>query len=233
MFNSLANLLRDILAYFFRLTGDYGVAIILLTVAVRVILLPLNVSQMRAMRKMQELAPKAKELQAKYKNDPQRLNQETMKLYREHGVNPVAGCLPLLLQFPILIALFQAFQNPNLNAEAVPAFLGLNLFLPSSGQHALVVGLGGIALPLGARYLVLPALAALTTYWQTVASTPAGADPSQRVMLYIMPVMIGYFSLTFPAGLSLYWVVSNLLSILQTYLTPKPQAVAATGRSGR
>lgn len=234
MLDPLTNLLRDVLGFFFRYTGNYGVAIILLTVAVKLVLLPLNISQMRAMRKMQEIAPRVKELQAKHKGDPQKLNQETMKLYREHGVNPVAGCLPLLLQFPILIALFQAFQDPRLGADVIPTFLGLNLSLPSAGQKALVMSLAtGIGLPLGARYLVLPVLAGLTTYWQTIVSTPMSADPSQKVMLYVMPVMIGYFSLTFPAGLSLYWVVSNVLSIVQAYFTPKPAPAVAGGRAAK
>lgn len=233
MLDPLTNLLRDALAFFFRLTGNYGVAIILLTVAVKVVLLPLNISQMKAMRKMQEVGPKVKELQSKYKSDPQKLNQETMKLYREHGVNPVAGCLPLLVQFPILIALFRAFQDPRLGPDVVPAFLGLNLSLPAAGQQALALGLTGISLPLGARYLVLPVLAGLTTYWQTVVSTPVSTDPSQKVMLYIMPLMIGYFSLNFPAGLSLYWVVSNVLGIIQAYFTPKAAPVVASGRAPR
>lgn len=233
MLDPLTNLLRDALGFFFRFTGNYGVAIILLTVAVKVVLLPLNISQMKAMRKMQEVGPKVKELQAKHKSDPQKVNQETMKLYREHGVNPVAGCLPLLVQFPILIALFQAFQDPRLGPDVVPSFLGLNLSLPSASQHALIVGLTGISLPLGLRYLVLPLLAGLTTYWQTVVSTPMSTDPSQKVMVYVMPLMIGYFSLSFPAGLSLYWVVSNVLSIIQAYFTPKPTPAVAGGRASK
>ena len=218
----LANLLREFLGYFFSLTGNYGVAIIILTVVVRVILIPFTVSQMKAMRRMQEIQPMVEELKKKFKGDQARVNQETMELYRKQGVNPVMGCLPLLLQFPVLIALFQALNNPAYTQT--PLFLGLNLSLPDAA-HAITT--------LGPGYYVLPLLAALTTYWQSVVSTPPSSDPSQRMMLYLMPLMIGWFSLRFAAGLSVYWVVSNLFSIAQAYLTLKAKPRARGGEVAR
>lgn len=214
----LVGVLQDVLGFFFRLSGNYGVAIILLTVAVKILLLPFNVSQIKTSAKMQQVGPKIKELQKKYKSDPQRLNQETMALYKQYGVNPVAGCLPMLLQLPILIALFKALQSPIYNET--PMFLGLNLTYPNAEFGALA---------LGAAYWVLPTLAAVTTYLQTLVTMPPSDDPSQKLMLYFMPLMIGWFSLQFSSGLALYWVVSNIVSIIQGYLTPKGAMPAVGG----
>ncbi len=214
----LVSTLQNVLGFFYSISGNYGIAIILLTIAVKIVLLPFNVSQMKASRKMQEVAPRIKELQKKYKNDQQRVNQETMALYKEHGVNPVMGCLPILLQLPILFALFQALQAPIYTST--PMFLGLNLSLPSAEQGAMA---------LGWPYLILPLLAAVTTYLQTVVTMPPSDDPTQKMMLYFIPPMIGWFSLQFSSGLSLYWVVSNVVSIVQGYLTPKAKAPPVGG----
>lgn len=216
----LVSISQSILGFFYKISGNYGVAIILLTLVVKVVLMPFNISQMRASRKMQEVAPKVKELQKKYKSDPQRLNQETMALYKEHGVNPIVGCLPILLQLPILLALFRALQAPIYTDT--PMFLGLNLSLPNPETGALA---------LGVAYWILPALAAVTTYLQTLVTMPPSDDPSQKMMLYFMPLLIGWFSLQFSSGLSLYWVVSNVFSIIQGYLTPKTRTPVAGGNA--
>jgi len=163
------------------------------------------------MKKMQQLQPEVNKLKEKYKNDPQKLNQATMALWKEYKVNPLGGCLPMLLQFPIIIALFNVFQKYTY--QQTPIFLGLiNLSMPDAATSAT---------QLGWPYWILPILAAVTTYWQTIISTPGGStDPSQKTMAYIFPVMIGWFSLRYASGLSLYWVTSNIFSIAQTYLTP-------------
>src|SRR5438552_58545 len=108
-----AALLGAIMAYFYKVIPNYGVAIILLTLAMRVVLLPLGIKQIRSMQAMQTIQPKAKAIQQKYKGDRQRINEETMKLYKEYGVNPLGGCLPIVLQFPLLIALFAVLRVPG------------------------------------------------------------------------------------------------------------------------
>jgi len=205
----LTDIMWQGLEFFFRLTGSYGLAIIFLTLVVRVVLLPFTFSQMRSIRRMQELQPEIKKIQEKYKKDPQRLNQETMALWRKNKVNPLSGCLPLLLQFPFLIALFRVLQFYDYAAAA--QFLWIqNLGAPDSTY-------------------ILPILAAVTTFWQSRISTmPTGSgDSSQRTMLYIMPLFIAWISTRYAAGLSVYWVMSNVFAIVQQYLTPSLKASPA------
>lgn len=198
----LTEAMRQGMVFFYELTGSYGLAIILLTVFIRLILLPLTWGQARSMIKMQALQPELKKLQKKYKDDPQTLNRETMALWRQHGVNPLSGCLGVLIQLPFLWAFFQMLNRFD--------YIGAASFLwvPNLGQPD--------------PYWILPILAGVTTYWQTKSASPAGAnDPSQRMMLYVFPVMIVWLSYSFAAGLSLYWVMSNLLYIAQTYATTR------------
>lgn len=196
MWDALIGLLKGALDAFFTWTGNYGVAIILLTLVVRLVLLPLTFSQVRSMQKMQELQPELQRIQKKYRNDPQRLNEETMKLWRQHGVSPLAGCLPVLIQLPILWAFFQA----------------LNTFEFKGAAH--FIWIENLAAP--DPFYILPILAGVTTYWVSVTASPrVSADPSQRMLTYVFPVMITYFSLRFPSGLALYWVASNVFSVLQ------------------
>jgi len=196
----LADIMQSGMTYFFGLTGSYGLAIILLTVAVRIVLLPLSVAQTRQMARTQALNPELEALRKKYKNDPERLNRETVELWRKHKANPMSGCLLLLIQFPIWIALLQVLQH-----------------YPYA-QQASFLWLKDLAKP--DHLFILPVLAAVTTYWQTKISTPATADKSQNFMFIGMPILIGWISMQFPAGLSLYWVTSNIFGIIQQYLTP-------------
>lgn len=204
--DALVALIREGLEAFFRWTGNYGLAIILLTVAVRVLLLPLTLAQMRQVQKMQELQPELQRLQRKYRDNPQRLNEETWKLWRERGVSPLAGCLPVLIQLPILWAFFHALSTFRFDGRA--GFLWVdNLAAPDP-------------------WYVLPLLAAVTTYWQSVtAVSPQGADPTQRVMAYFFPFLVGGMAVKLPSGLALYWVVSNVLSVVQQRLLTSGQAV--------
>lgn len=197
MWQGLIDLLANSINFFYNLSGNYGMAIILVTVAIRLILLPLTWSQSRSMRKMQLLQPEIKKLQEKYKNDKQKINEETMKLWKENNVNPAAGCLPFLVQLPVLWAFFIALREFD--------FIGAANFLWIQD------------LSLADPLYLLPILAGLTTYWQTKMTTSASADSSQQWMVYLMPVFIAWISTQFPAGLSLYWVTSNLFSIAQQY----------------
>lgn len=177
--------------------GSYGLAIIALTFLIRVVILPLTASQTRAMKKMQELQPEVQKLQKKHKKDPQRLNQETMALWREHKVNPLSGCLPVLIQLPVLWAFFTVLRDFDFRGD--PGFLWIaDLSVPDA-------------------LYVLPVLAGLTTFWQTRMTTPTAAEGTQRMMLYFMPAFLGWLSMQFPAGLALYWVASNVFSIGQQY----------------
>lgn len=230
------------LAGFYSVVKSYGLAIILLTLAVRVILLPLSIKQTRSMREMAVIQPEVKRLQAKYKGDRQKMNEEMMKLYKEHGVNPFGGCLPLLMQFPVLIALFYVIRNPlsymdanwslaqdlTEKALAVNRFLGLRLdCFPSqvlSGKRSNIEAIsevcgGGFVdfLP----YLAMILLMGFSTYYQQKqmqAKRPAGDNPQaaqMQMFARIMPVMLMFFAFNFPTGVVLYWLTTNAWTIVQ------------------
>lgn len=205
--------------------GAYGVAIIVVTILIRLLLAPLQqfqlVNQRKTMAEQRKLAPQVAELRKKYKKDPQKLNAEMMKLYQEHGVNPLGGligCLPLIVQIPVLTALYYVFRGANVGS---PHFL----FVPNLmayPSHTTMIS--GIPIP-ALEYLVFPLLAAATTYVQSkMLQQPTPPNPTeqeqqtqqmQRTMVYLSPLMIGYFSLQVPAGLGLYWFVGNCVSIIQ------------------
>ena len=202
--------------------GPFGIAIVFLTILIKMIISPIFQYQLSTSRRVQaeqrRIAPQLAALRKKYKKDPQKLNQETMALYKEHNINPLSqmsGCLPALVQSPILIALFYVIRDAH---KTLPihdfSFLGIRLDLTAL-QHGQFVALA----------ILLPILAGLTTFVQTKMMTPAGgmaaADPTQQAMTQnmtmIMPIFIGVISLNFASALALYWVVSNLFSIGQQY----------------
>ncbi|WP_041556736.1 membrane protein insertase YidC [Carnobacterium sp. 17-4] len=187
--------------------GSYGVGIIVFTLIIRLILLPVMHGQTKSTRKMSELQPQLKELQTKYASkdtDTQsKLKEETSKLYSEAGVNPVAGCLPLLIQMPVLIAMYQAISRTEVLKTG--NFLWMNLGAPDP-------------------YFILPILAAILTFATTKLSTmsQAEANPTTTTMLYVMPALILFMGITLPSALSLYWVVGNAFSVAQTLLLNNP-----------
>jgi YidC/Oxa1 family membrane protein insertase len=209
--------------------GAYGVAIILLTVFIRVLLAPLQQFQLVNQRKMlveqRKLAPEVAELRKKYKKDTQRMTQEMTKLYKEHGVNPLGGaigCLPIVIQLPILTALYYVFTSFARTHHLVEAHF---LFVPNLNEnpnHHLLFA--GVPLPIPV-YFVFPLLAAVTTLIQSkMLQMPPPLNPTeqelqtlqmQRTMVWLSPLMIGYFALNVPAGLGLYWFVGNCVSIIQ------------------
>lgn len=222
----MKDIIARVLIFFYNIAGDYGLAIILLTLAVRLITLPLSMKQLASTRAMQRIAPEQKRLQEKYKDDKDKLNKELMELYREHNINPLGGCLPLLIQFPILIAVFGVLRDPEIMYNAIPDFsplfaglIDLNL----SFKDLLKEG-GGIA-----TYILpalIPLLAGLTTYIQTKQTTAGQTQGSGGMgsMTLFMPMLIIFFSYSLPQGLPLYWLVGNIFSIVQHYLfnLPKP-----------
>jgi YidC/Oxa1 family membrane protein insertase len=202
--------------------GAFGVGIVFLTIIIKLIISPVFQYQLSTSRRVQaeqrRIAPELAQLRKKYKKDPQKLNQETMALYKQHNINPLSqmsGCLPALVQSPILIALFYVIRDAHKTLHITDfSFLGISLNLTALQPHQFV--------PLA---ILLPILAGLTTFVQTKMMTPAGgmaaADPTQQAMTQnmtmIMPIFIGVISLNFAAALALYWVVSNLFSIGQQY----------------
>ena len=200
--------------------GPFGVAIVILTIIIKLILSPVFQYQLSTSRRVQaeqrRIAPQLAAVRKKYKKDPQRLNQETMALYKEHNINPLAqmsGCLPALIQSPILIALFYVIRDAHQTLH-IHDFHFLGIVLDKTALQP------GQFVPLA---ILLPILAGLTTFVQTKMMTQPGQvqDPTQAAMTQnmtlIMPVFIGFISLQFAAALALYWVVSNLFSIGQQY----------------
>ena len=244
MWSSLIALATKLLTMLYGFTHNYGVAIILLTILIRLILYPLMQKQMVSMREMQKIQPLMKAVQDKYKNDKERLNKELMALYKEHKVNPMSGCLPLLIQMPILILLFQTLRvfeylDPITNNVA-GGFLWIAKYynVIEDGETIAKAGLALserlITLPgngiFGLQYVgILPFLVAGSMYVQQKMTSPgaaAGKDggssaQTQKMMTIMMPLMIGFMSFTLPSGLTLYWFTSTLLGIGQQYLINK------------
>jgi YidC/Oxa1 family membrane protein insertase len=209
--------------------GAYGVAIIVLTIIIRVLLSPLQqfqlVTQRKTMVEQRKLAPQVAELRKKYKKDPQRLNTEMMKMYKEHGVNPLGGlvgCLPLIVQLPILTALYYVFTGFARTNHVVAHFLFVPNLNDNPATHLLIAGIPFVPVP---AYIVFPLLAAITTLIQSkMLQMPPPPNPTeqelqtlqmQRTMVIISPLMIAWFALNVPAGLGLYWFIGNCVSIIQ------------------
>lgn len=189
---------------------SYGLTIILVTLIIRVILFPLNYKQIRSQVKMNEIQPEIKKLQTKYKSDPQKQQQEIMKLYKEKGVSPFGGCLPLLLQWPILIALYYVFNNLNTVDPNITniTFLGLKLMGTATSNPGT---------------WILPVLSGVLTYFSTAIMTPKGSENAQanqtKKMGIGMSIVITYMSFRFPTALVIYWVTNSLFQIAQTIVT--------------
>jgi len=198
---------------------NYGLAIIVLTILVRVATWPIMARQMKSAEKMRELMPRIKELQAKYKDDRQKQSEETFKLYRETGVNPLGGCLPMILQLPVFIGLFYALQS-SIDLRQAPFFL----WIDDLSAPATLFTLPGVDFPIR----LMPVLMGASMYVQQKMMPQAGMDPAQAKMMSIMmPGMMLVISYTFPSGLVLYWLVSNLLGIgHQLYVRSRMQAAA-------
>jgi YidC/Oxa1 family membrane protein insertase len=204
------------------LFSNFWLAIIALTIVIRGCMYPLTVKQLKATKAMQDLQPKLLELQKKYAKDKQKLAQEQMRLYRESGVSP-AGCMvPMLVQMPIWIALYWSIMK--VLAVTPEDFLGLSQYLYSWPvvYSALPLGNNFLWLNLAEGDLLLAILVGGTMWLQQKMITPVSTDPKQqtqsRMMLWMMPLMFTFLSLSFPSGLALYWVVSNVISIVMQYL---------------
>src|SRR5699024_7768851 len=202
-----------LITYFSNLfNSSYGLAIVVVTIIIRLVLLPLNVKQLKSSKAMQDIQPELKKIQEKYSSKDaktqQKLQQETMALFQKHGVNPLAGCLPILVQMPILIAMYHAIMR---TAEI------------KTGEF--------LWFSLGSPDMILPLLAGGATFLQQklmMAGSPAAQNPQMVAMLYIMPIMITVFAFFFPAALALYWVVGNIFMVAQTIFIRKPMMKEAS-----
>lgn len=209
MFQKIIDFMAEIFKYLHSIIVNMGVsdigwsyvlAILVFTLIIRLLILPFNIKAAKSTQGMQKIQPEVKKLQAKYKNDPQKLNEETMKLYKENNVNPVGGCLPSLLPLPILMALYWVFMG--IQVEGGVSFLWIkDLFAPD-------------------RLYILPILAALSTYLPSYLmskSTPQQGGMNMGTMNIAMAGMMGFMSLNFKSILVLYWIIGNIIQTIQTY----------------
>ena len=197
--------------------GNYGVAIILLTVVSKVLFYPLTVKSMRSMKAMQALQPQVNALRSKYKNDPKKLQEETLGLYRKHHVNPMGGCLPMIAQIPIFYALYLALsvsvELQNATFLCFGRVFGVDVWICDLAGHD--------------PTYVLPVLMGVTMFLQQ-KMTPTMGDPRQAKMMLVMPFVFTFMFLNLPAGLVLYWTVSNILQILQQWYMDRTRTRGTT-----
>lgn len=219
---SLGKLLRPIskgvLWIFIRLRmilPNYGWVLIVFAFLVKIVLYPLTDKSMQSMKEMQKLQPKIEELKVKYKSDPQKMSSEQMKLYKEHHVNPMGGCLPLLLQMPILIALFTVFRTTIELRHAPFIWWITDLSAPDT------IFTLPFSIPIYGKYVnVLPIIMALSTILQQKMSSTSSTNPQQKMMTYMMPIMFFFMFNQFPSGLNLYYTLFNLLTVFQQKFIP-------------
>ncbi len=196
-FNLLAQPLFMVLTFFYGFFKNYGVAIILLTTMIKIIFWPLTHKSYSSMKSMQKLQPEMQKLRDKFKNDKERLNKEMMQLYKTHSVNPLGGCLPMIVQIPVFFALYQVLLNSIALRHAPFAFWLTDLAAKDP-------------------YYITPVLMGASMFVQQ-KMTPTTADPMQAKIFMMMPIVFTFMFLNFPSGLVIYWLVNNLLTILQQY----------------
>ncbi|WNM61156.1 membrane protein insertase YidC [Candidatus Nitrospira neomarina] len=198
---AVAKPLFSVLRFIYDYTHNYGVAIILLTVGIKLLFVPLQYKSYKSMQGMQTIQPKVLALQEKFKDNKEKLNQELMKLYKEHKVNPVGGCLPMVLQMPVFVALFNILYM-TIDLRQAPFMLWVT---DLSAQDP---------------YYVLPVLMGISMVVQQKIM-PTTMDPTQAKMMMILPVGLTFLFITFPAGLVLYWVTNNVLTVTQQFVTDR------------
>lgn len=207
-FTVIAVPLREVLNFFYGFVKNYGVAIILLTIIIKMLFWPLTHKSYASMKEMQKIQPEIQKLRDKYKNNKEKMNQEVMALYKEKRVNPFGGCLPMIIQIPVFFALYKVLMIDFALRQA-PFALWIN---DLSVADTLFTDLLGLPFTLGP----LPLVMGFTMFLQQ-KMTPSTMDPQQAKIFMMMPVIFTFMFLNFPAGLVLYWLVNNLLTILQQY----------------
>jgi YidC/Oxa1 family membrane protein insertase len=186
-----------------RITGNFGLDIIILSILIKIIFIPLTQISMKSMKEMQKVQPEMNRLKEQYKNDKAKLQQEIMLLYKRRKINPMSGCLPMVIQIPVFIALYNALQY-TIEMRHAPFFLWIRDLAAKDPIY------------------ITPLIMGATMVLQQ-KMTPTAADPTQAKMFLLMPVMFTFLFLNFPSGLVIYWLVNNVLSIAhQYYLNKKP-----------
>ena len=198
-FTFISKPLFKVLEWFYDLVGNWGWAIVLVTLLIKLILFPLSYKGMMSMQKLKDLAPKMKEIKEKYGKDPQKMNAQMMELYKKHGANPMGGCLPLLLQIPIFFAIYRVLLNAVelQGAEWTLWITDLSIMDP---------------------YYVLPILMGASMWYQQKITPNTMTDPMQQKIFQWLPVVMTLFFIYFPAGLVLYWLVNNVFTIAQQFI---------------
>jgi YidC/Oxa1 family membrane protein insertase len=230
IWNAIVAALNFMLQMLYSISGNYGVAIIMLTILVKLLLLPLTIKQTRSMMAMQKLQPEMKKIQEKYKEDKQKQSEEMMRLYRENKVNPLSGCLPLIMQMPIFIALYMVLRKyvitppimllGNLTARMAGAAGNSGQVVATGGELVRNTGflwidnLSDTARMAGAAGMVLVVLLMASTWY---SQKQVMTDPRQKNMMLIMPLLMGFIGLSLPTGVVVYWVTTNVLQILQQF----------------
>ncbi len=211
--NIIGNLLGHVLRIIYDVVQNYGWSIIVFTILVKVLLLPLTIKQTKSTKAMQDIQPKLQEIQEKYKNKPEKQPQEIMKLYQEAKINPLAGCLPLLIQMPIIIGLFSVLRDP----------VAYGVFQNEAAFKLADTGFLWLQSLTATHNIEMGILSGVSAYvMQKVMTPPDQAEGPMKTMTYVMAAMSFYWGYTFTAGLALYWTVSNLFSIAQYYLVMNP-----------
>jgi YidC/Oxa1 family membrane protein insertase len=229
MFSALAHAFASLIDYINGVTHNYGWSMLVLALVVRVALIPLYVQQFKSAKEMQALAPYLKRLQTKYKDNKQKQQEEVMALYREHGVNPLGGCLPLLVQLPILYAVYAAIRDHNDQfKQATWAWIGS----PLSQHFPHLFGIQILATNLFQADQVLLLLYAVSLYFSVKLTPTPNADPQQAQMLkinsLIMPFALFFFLRTYPSAFVLYWLGFNVISMVQQFIVMRaPSRIAA------
>jgi len=191
--------LFQLLMFLHDIVGNWGWSIVLLTLIIRLVLFPLTFKGMISMQKLKEVSPKVKELQAKYKGDPQRMNAAVMELYKKEGANPLGGCLPLLMQIPVFFAIYRVLLNA-VELKGAEWILWINDLAHMD------------------PYFVLPILMGASMYYQQRITPSNFTDPMQEKIFRFLPIIFTFFFVTFPAGLVLYWLMNNIFSIAQQFV---------------
>lgn len=214
-FGGIAKVLLAISAFFYYLVRNWGLAIILLSIFLNIVLFPLTIKSFRSMQKMHELHPQMEKLKTQYKDNPQKLNKEVLELYKKYKINPLSGCLPLLLQMPIFVALYQALTKSIdlrgasflwINDLSMPDAVGIPFTLPIFGNSINVLPLAMVALMVVQQKISSKVMGAAVTEEQ---------KQQQKIMLIMMPIMFGFIFYNMPSGMVLYWVVNTILTIIE------------------
>jgi len=218
-FDIISHLLLQILGFLYNLVHNWGLAVIILSTLIYFLFYPLTLKQMRSMKEMQALQPKITELKETCKDNPQKLNKEIMELYRKHKVNPLSGCLPLLLQMPIFFALYQALMR-SISLRGAGFLWIKDLSKPDQLFNL------PTSLPImGNEINILPIIMAILMFFQqkaSMATTASGSAEQQKMMMIIMPIMFGFIFYRMPSGLVLYWLVNSIfMTLYQFRINPR------------